>query len=815
MRGLRVLLGLSALVFAAPLGGCVTLLGDFTANGTADDGGPDASDDSTIGSADGAGHDGGLADRTGTPDRGEPGDGTGVSDTGLPQDGVARDSGACNGGQLQCDAGCVLGTDIHSCGSCGNDCTLLSHVDTSSLSCVRGTCTFQCERGFGHCSANLADGCEIDLSSKDHCGDCTTKCTGGTPNCGPSGNSFACVSGCPASAPTLCGTSCANLASDNAHCGMCAIACAGGRTCQSSTCACVAPQTDCSGNCYSTQSDATHCGAACTNCPVPQNGLATCTMGQCGMSCNAGFDACGGTTPCQYDTNGDPAHCGPNCVACAAPPHSMATCTMGGCGYVCSDAFSTCGGTTACAYDTNNDPTHCGANCTNCPVPSNGSATCTMGQCGMSCDPGFSSCGGTAACAYDTNNDPIHCGAGCTNCPAPQNGSAICTAGQCGTACNAGFSACGGTTLCQYDTNSDSNHCGVNCKVCGPPFVCTGGACGCPASEPTYCSGSNACIDTSSDANNCGTCGHSCQGAACSGGLCKPILIGKVPNPNGYGIGIAVSPTSVYFTDGNGGTGPDGGLIGGHLWSCPLSGCPVTLTPLLSAFNYAGMVAYDGASGNVAVSDNNNGRLWIVNGGASSPYNTGAPGAITTDGTYFYWTDFNGASRMVIAGGTVTKVWTNPASAALYPKGIAIDPSTGRVWIADQATAAQGAVIASCPADMSGPCSTWPVDYCMGIHIVRGVPYFVNSNGLNACASAADCSAPTVVTSTASNAEFTFDATDLYFYSYSGGIYRCPLGPSCPSPTLVTSSGAAADMTSDATFLYWIQGDGRVFKVAK
>jgi hypothetical protein len=227
------------------------------------------------------------------------------------------------------------------------------------------------------------------------------------------------------------------------------------------------------------------------------------------------------------------------------------------------------------------------------------------------------------------------------------------------------------------------------------------------------------------------------------------------------------------------------------------------------------MVAYDATSGNVAVGDDNDARLWVVNGGGSSSYSTGAPWAITTDGTYFYWTDFNGASRMVTAGGTVTKVWTNPAAAPLYPRSIAIDPNTGRVWIADQRTAVDGAVIASCPPDMSSPCSTWPVDYAMAIHIVRGVPYFANQSGLNACASATDCSAPTVVTSSASNSPFTFDASSLYFYSYSGGIYRCAAGSSCPSPTLVAPSGAAVDMTSDATFIYWIQGDGRVWKVAK
>jgi hypothetical protein len=32
-----------------------------------------------------------------------------------------------------------------------------------------------------------------------------------------------------------------------------------------------------------------------------------------------------------------------------------------------------------------------------------------------------------------------------------------------------------------------------------------------------------ACLDTSTDPDNCGTCGHSCGGGACIGGVCQPL----------------------------------------------------------------------------------------------------------------------------------------------------------------------------------------------------------------------------------------------------------------------------------------------------
>jgi hypothetical protein len=40
-----------------------------------------------------------------------------------------------------------------------------------------------------------------------------------------------------------------------------------------------------------------------------------------------------------------------------------------------------------------------------------------------------------------------------------------------------------------------------------------------------------ACADVlGTDAANCGSCGHSCQGGLCQGGVCQPQVLGEVPD---------------------------------------------------------------------------------------------------------------------------------------------------------------------------------------------------------------------------------------------------------------------------------------------
>src|SRR5664279_2774748 len=69
--------------------------------------------------------------------------------------------------------------------------------------------------------------------------------------------------------------------------------------------ACESGQHLCGGKCVRND-DTSSCGAACSACPVPQNGTATCDGTSCGGSCPTGKTLCNGTciaqgTSCSTD----------------------------------------------------------------------------------------------------------------------------------------------------------------------------------------------------------------------------------------------------------------------------------------------------------------------------------------------------------------------------------------------------------------------------------------------------------------------------------------------------------------------------------
>ena len=238
----------------------------------------------------------------------------------------------CASGQLMCSAKCVSATNIHTCGSCTDDCTLLPHVATAGLTCVANECSFTCEPGYGHCSNNPSDGCETDLSTSNQCGTCTNACTGGM-------------------------------------------------TCQSSACACVTPQTSCGGTCYSTQSDPNHCGVNCASCVAPNP---VCLAGSC-VACAPASVQCSGNVVQQCDGSG----VWQTQTTCP----TGTTCTGGSC--VCGPApymmCGTCVDTNSEASNCGN----CGNDCTMMgDICHNGTCTCPPVICGShNCGCGGTCCG--------------------------------------------------------------------------------------------------------------------------------------------------------------------------------------------------------------------------------------------------------------------------------------------------------------------------------------------------------------------------------------------------------------------------------------
>ena len=134
----------------------------------------------------------------------------------------------------------------------------------------------------------------------------------------------------------------------------------------------------------------------------------------------------------------------------------------------------------------------------------------------------------------DTRNDSANCG-GCGQ---------TCATGQVcqGSACTCNGAPCAGCcadNVCQAGTTTQQ--CGTNgavCQTCDGGRSCQNGSCGCPSGQD-FCGG--ACVDTETDAANCGSCGNVCSGGndcntvVCNQGSCETTPNDGAPCANGTG----------------------------------------------------------------------------------------------------------------------------------------------------------------------------------------------------------------------------------------------------------------------------------------
>lgn len=155
---------------------------------------------------------------------------------------------------------------------------------------------------------------------------------------------------------------------------------------------------------------------------------------------------------------------------------------------------------------------------------------CVNGSCTGVCVPGMAQCSpsGTAQEVCDNTGTWQT-----TMCPD------ACDDGQCVTGCVPGQMRCDGQFTPQLCDNTGTWQSQTACAQ--PTPDCQSGACTC---LQTMC-GSD-CTDTSSDPDNCGSCGNDCEGQPCSGGVCQPIALATAqdqPWGSPWAAAIATGPT--------------------------------------------------------------------------------------------------------------------------------------------------------------------------------------------------------------------------------------------------------------------------------
>jgi len=300
---------------------------------------------------------------------------------------------------------------------------------------------------------------------------------------------------------------------------------------------------------FDLDTDPYNCGTCNNNCtddyPHAEGG---CVNGSCFLlHCDDGWDNCDAWNDngCEVDTDNDIANCG-SCTNHCSFDNAAASCLGGVCVMgSCDSGWLDCNSSDAdgCEVDRYSDPDNCG-NCGSRCVYLNGVGICMGGFCHLdSCVAGYDDCDNNEAtgCEINTNTDVNNCGF-CDNVCPSGTGTPICNNGSCEISqCSAGLADCDAnpadceTNIRDGDPNN-CNGCGIVCDLPNAVEDCVNYTCvvdscdtgwgNCDSQDPNGCE-----TDTTSDINNCNTCGNvcafdhaaaSCVSSQCIMGACDP-----------------------------------------------------------------------------------------------------------------------------------------------------------------------------------------------------------------------------------------------------------------------------------------------------
>ncbi|MBL8787002.1 MAG: hypothetical protein JNJ59_19005, partial [Deltaproteobacteria bacterium] len=286
-----------------------------------------------------------------------------------------------------------------------------------------------CPFGKADCDGNPLNGCELDATTSQNCGDCGVKCA-------------------PSRGVGDCST------------GLCRVA-----SCQPGWADC---DRDASNGCERSTRTLTDCGGCGVRCEV-EGGQASCATGACQVAnCAANLGDCDAVEDCETPLNTS-SDCGGCDIPCA-PSNGTGNCDTGTCLVTsCQPGYDNCDGNAGNGCETAlNDLSNCGGCLRFCLIPF-ASATCVAGTCLLSqCSSGRGNCDNNATNGCEQPlNTTLHCGS-CGRVCQLANATPRCSStGTCEvSSCSSGYANCDNNATNGCETrNSGGASCGLAIDV--------------------------------------------------------------------------------------------------------------------------------------------------------------------------------------------------------------------------------------------------------------------------------------------------------------------------------------------------------------
>ncbi|MDB4939024.1 MAG: putative serine/threonine-protein kinase pknH [Labilithrix sp.] len=330
-------------------------------------------------------------------------------------------------------------------------------------------------------------------------------------------------------------------------------------------------------------------------------------------------------------------------------------------------------------------------------------------------------------------------------------------------------------------------------------------------------------VDLQSDPTSCGSCGHSCRGSACSGGVCAEQVVAS----GGLDPVIAVDDSNVYFSlplDGS----------AASLQRAPKNGGATV--PLVNTGYVASMAIGGGRLVWATKESNSGGSLDDVVDSCALPGCASAMNAfaadnqrrsffVAADASRMFWIVGQSAGRGAVESCPITGCADAPTSIA-PPTGGSGTSARIAVTKNDVFWALSNGSLAHCPKSGGCDAATAAIADTAGVLALAADAanaYFWTKSGLFSCA-APDCAGgPKKLTTFAGFADAVWlatDGTDVFFAQGVGGVSACPITGCTGSPRIVSSSGPpkTGNLVVDDAFVYYVSSTSnprQLVRVAK